>query len=554
MKLREFLPGGLPPEPLPEFRSSERTALLASALDAARGLKSCSTSDFGSGSDGDSWRQFGLPTDSGDGFDYNRDHWLWLASGRVVSERAMLSLSTVWSCVRLMSQVFSNLPLGIFRRLSDGDRTAENSHPLYSILHNQPNAEMTACDFWQVLAALLFLRGNAVCEIDMIGDRIVGLTPLTCVTWQKQPNGQFLYTSTANGKSRQLTEAQVWHIPAFTLDGRVGLSPIFYGANVFGSARYVDLASSNTFRNGMKASGFVTMPDNVWLTKEQRDTFKGTLAEFSTNKKAGKSFVLEGGAGYQQLTMNPDDAQMLETRSFSVEEICRWFGVPPTLIGHGDKTSNWGTGLEQQNISFLTYSLAPWLRKFEASIWKNLISPADKPTLFAEFAVEGLLRADSASRAEFYSKMTQNGIYTRDECRVKENVAKKGGNADVLTVQAAMLPLDVIGSGRPKPGDPAPVVDTSLPADAATAADAGAVQATALNGAQVVSLQALLQAAADGSLPVDTVRAALRAAFPLLSEQEISAMISPLLKFEPTKPEPVPAPVDPAAVPEDATP
>ena len=548
MNLRGLLPASL--LSLPEIRSTERTSLLASAIEAAgRGAKSCETSQIGSGSTDAGWSVFGLPTDAGDGFDYNRDHWLWLASGRVVSERAMLSLSTVWSCVRLLSQTLATLPLGLYRRLADGDRIAANDHPLYNILHNQPNAEMTATDFWQVLGALLFLRGNAVAEIDKIGDRIVGLTPLPCVTWQKQPNGRYLYRATINGRSRNLDESQVWHIPAFTLDGRNGLSPIFYGANVFGSARAIDLATTQLYRNGMKASGFVTMPQNVWLTKEQRDTFSGTLNEFSTQKKAGKSFVLEGGANYEQITINPDDAQMLETRSFSVEEICRWFGVPPTLIGHGDKTSNWGTGLEQQNQSFLTYSLAPWLKKYESSIWTHLISPADKATLFAEFAVEGLLRADSDARSKFYSAMTQNGIMTRDEARSKENLPKMGGNAEVLTVQAALLPLDAIGNRGQKPADGVPVVDPAAPVDAAAAADIGAVQQTALNGAQVVSLQQLLQAAADGTLPIDTVRAAIRAAFPLLSESEISDMISPLLEFEPNKPEPAPLPVDGGNIP-----
>jgi HK97 family phage portal protein len=549
MNLRGLLPGLLTSSAI-EPRSTERTTLLASALEmASRGAKSCSPCDESGGSGGEGWRVFGLPTDAGDGFDYNRDHWLWLASGRVVSERAMLSLSTVWSCVRLLSQTLATLPLGMYRRQGDGDRVAANDHPLYAILHNQPNAEMTATDFWQVLGALLFLRGNAVSEIDRIGDRVVGLTPLPCVTWQRQPSGRYLYTVTTNGRSRQLDESQVWHIPAFTLDGRNGLSPIFYGANVFGSARAIDLASSNLFRGGMKASGFVTMPQNVWLTESQRNTFKGELNSFTTNQKAGKSFLLEGGADYHQLTMNPDDAQMLETRSFSVEEICRWFGVPPTLIGHGDKTSNWGTGLEQQNQSFLTYSLSPWLKKYESSIWTHLISPADKPTLFAEFAVEGLLRADSKARSEFYSAMTQNGIMTRDEARSKENLPQMGGNAEVLTVQAALLPLDAIGNRAAKPGDGVPVIDPSLPVDATAAADAGAVQQTALNGAQVMSLQQLLQAAADGTLPLDTVRAAIRAAFPLLSEAEISAMILPLVAFEPNKPEPAPAPFDGGAAP-----
>jgi len=441
------------------------------------------------------WRQFGIPPDSGNGFDYNLDYALWFRDGRLVTERAILQLSTAWACIRLLSQTIAGLPLNLYRREPDGDRDLALDHPLYSILHDQPNADMTAVDFWQVVVALMLLRGNAVCEKDMVGNRVVGLTPLPCVSWARQPDGRYRYTVTEFGKTRILDESQVWLIPAFTIDGRHGLSPICYGSKVFGSASASDTASRSLFDNGMKASGFVTFPPgSPFLTEAQREQFHKSLADFSNRRNAGRSFVLEGGANYSPMTMNPDDAQMLETRGFSVEEICRWFGVPPSLVGHGDKTSNWGTGLEQQNLSFLTYGLSPWLKKIEASVKKNLVSPADKKSIFAEFAVEGLLRADSAARAAFYSSMTQNGIYTRDDCRQKENLPRMGGNADVLTVQSALVPLDMLGQAKPGATPPA---DGTTPPPGATSPTA------------------------------DDVRAALRAAFPLATDEEISAMIAP---------------------------
>lgn len=492
------------------------------------------------------WDMFGIPQDSGNGFDYNLDHALWFQDGRIVSERAILQLSTAWACVRLLSQTIATMPLNFFKREPDGDRDLAPAHPLYSILHNQPNADMTATDYWQVILALMLLRGNAVSEKDMIGDTLVGLTPLPCVSWMRQPDGRYLYTATENGRMRILDESQVWHIPAFTINGRQGLSPICYGGNVFGSARAADIASHSLFDNGMKASGFVTFPPNSpFLTKDQRAQFEGSLSRFSNSRTAGKSFVLEGGADYRQLTMNADDAQMLETRSFSVEEICRWFGVPPTLIGHGDKTSNWGTGLEQQNQSFLTYSLSPWLKKIESSIWSNLISQADKAAYFAEFSVEGLLRADTAGRASFYSSLSQNGIMTRDEIRKKENLPAMGGGAETLTVQAALVPLDQLGARFDAATGQTDPTATGLPTDGAPT-DANSVQATALNGAQVTALQELLAGAATGTLPIETVRAAIRAAFPLLTEAEISDMIAPLATFTP---KPDPKPTEPVIVP-----
>lgn len=393
-------------------------------------------------------RPASVPTDAGDGFSYNAPWQMVSASGRPLSERAVLQLSAAMACVRLLSQTIATLPVSIFMRMEDGGRQAATDHTLYEILHNQPNNDMTAVDFWQVMVASMLLRGNAFAEKLKIGDRLVGLDPLDAcrVSWEVRPDGSLRYFHTADGKRREIAAADMWHIPAFTLDGRIGISPIAYGASVFGGAIAADEASQSIFGNGMSASGFVTTQPGQWLTPEQREKMRGHLDEFSYQAvNSRKSFILEGGMGYTALSMNPEDAQMLETRSFNVEEICRWFGVPPTLIGHGDKTSNWGTGLEQQNIGFLTYCLTPWLRKIEQSIRKNLISRADKARYFAEFNVAGLLRADTKTRLESYSIGVNNGIYDRDEVRKWENLPPKGGNAEVLTVQMALSPLDKLG-------------------------------------------------------------------------------------------------------------
>jgi HK97 family phage portal protein len=411
------------------------------------------------------WEAFGIPADAGDGFAYNAEGRLW--GENVVSERTMLQLDTVMACVRLLSQTIATLPIGIFRRLGDGGRKVMPDHQLYELLHNQPNADMTAVDFWQVMIAMMLLRGNGFAEIDRIGDRIVAITPLAagCVTWRRLPNsGELEFTYTFNGRQRVIPRRDLWILPAFTMDGVLGLSPVCYGANVFSGAMAADRASNQTFSNGMAASGFVSYgkDSNAWLTETQRKQLKGSIGEFSRGGSSrGGVFVLEGGMGYTALSMNPEDAQMLETRAFNVEAICRWFGVPPTLVGHGDKTSNWGTGLEQQNLSFLTYSLRPWLAKIEQSVRKNLLSPAEKARYFAEFSVEGLLRADSAGRAAFYSIMVNNGIWARDEVRLKENMEPRGGNAAVLTVQSALVPLDKLGEKPPAapPAVPAPAED-----------------------------------------------------------------------------------------------
>jgi HK97 family phage portal protein len=144
--------------------------------------------------------------------------------------------------------------------------------------------------------------------------------------------------------------------------------------------------------------------------------------------------------------INPTDAQLLQSRGFSIEEICRWFRVPPWMVGHTEKATSWGTGIEQQMIGFLVFTLGPWLKRIEQSIVKDLLMPAERARYYPKFAVEGLLRADSAARASFYSVMVNNGILTRDEVRELEDRAPMGGNAAVLTVQTALAPLDSLGS------------------------------------------------------------------------------------------------------------
>jgi HK97 family phage portal protein len=146
--------------------------------------------------------------------------------------------------------------------------------------------------------------------------------------------------------------------------------------------------------------------------------------------------------------INPKDAQLLESRAFSVEEICRWFRVPPHMVGHSEKSTSWGSGIEQQMIGFLTFTLRPWLTRIEQAINKDLLSPVEQMRMYAEFSIEGLLRADSAGRSAYLSTMVNNGLMTRDEGRSKENLPPKGGNADVLTVQTALIPIDQLGQAQ----------------------------------------------------------------------------------------------------------
>jgi len=367
-------------------------------------------------------------------------------SGIVVNERSMLSLSAVWACSRLISETIATLPLSMYEKTTYGKQVALQ-HPLQTVIHDQPNADSTASVYWEAVIAAMLLRGVARSEKLMVGDRVVGLAFLApcrlSVTRKSDGNLQYQYTE-LNGQIRNIPASKIFTIPGFSLDGVNGVSVISYGANVFGSALSASQAANKTFENGLMPTTYFKM-ERV-LQKAQREEFRDNLAAVTGAINAGKSPLLEGGMTADTIGINPNDAQLLESRAFSVEEICRWFRVPPFMVGHSEKSTSWGTGIEQQMIGFLTFTLAPWLKRIEQSIAKDLLSPVERMRYYPKYSVEGLLRADSAGRSAFYSSMVNNGIFTRDECRELEDRAPFGGNADVLTVQTSMAPLDTIGT------------------------------------------------------------------------------------------------------------
>lgn len=377
--------------------------------------------------------------------------WAHLGSdvaGQAVNDRTVMSLSAVWACARLIAETISTLPISIYERTATGRQSA-NHHPIYSIVHSRPNADSTAAVYWEAMILAMLMRGNGCAEMKWIGTRLVALVFLSpqrlSVTRDSKGNPIWRYTE-ADGTQREIADRNIFRIPGFTMDGNWGVSSIVYGAQVFGSALAASSAANNTFQRGLSPTVAFTMQQV--LKKEQRAEFRENLKEVSGAINAGKSPLLEGGMDAKAIGINPKDAQLLESRAFSVEEICRWFRVPPFMVGHSEKSTSWGTGIEQQLIGFLTFTLRPWLTRIEQAINKDLLSPEDQVRYYAEFNVEGLLRTDSAGRAAYLGTMTEKGLMTLDEGRSKENLPPKGGNADVLMVNSAMMPIEKLGSSQ----------------------------------------------------------------------------------------------------------
>ncbi|MGL4270214.1 MAG: phage portal protein [Plesiomonas sp.] len=368
------------------------------------------------------------------------DEWFGTSSsGKVVTTDKIMRLSTTWSCVRLLSESVSTLPLKVYQRREDGSRVLALKHPAYQVLCRRPNIEMTPSRFMLMVVASICLRGNAFVEKKMIGRKLVALVPLLPqnMVVKRLDNGRLEYTYTEGSAKRVIPTELVMHIRGFGLDGICGLMPTQAGIDVFGAAMAVDEAAAKIFENGLQSTGFLSS-ENA-LNKDQRERLRKSLQSFIGSKNAGKLMVLENKLSYQNVTMNPEAAQLLESRAFSIEEICRWFRIPPFMVGHMTKQSSWASSVEGMNLLFLTNTLRPLLVNIEQEIARCLLG--DDEDYFAEFSVEGLLRADSAGRAAYYTTALQNGWMSRNDVRRLENLPPISGG-DIYTVQLNLTALE----------------------------------------------------------------------------------------------------------------
>lgn len=364
-------------------------------------------------------------------------------AGESVTASSVLGLSSAWACVNLLAGTQASLPLMPYQTARDGARSVARGHYLYRVLHDSPNSLQTAVDFWEFMTASVELWGNAFARKIKNADRVVvGLVPIMpdLPVVENAGNGRLRYRWTEDGKSFDLTSDDVLHIRGFGGNPLGGMSTLAFGARAFGLALAIDKAAGSTFRNGVRPSGVLTF--ERFLSPEQRTVIEDKLTEkFLGAMNAGRPMTLEGGTKWQQLSINPEDAQMLESRGFSVEEVCRFFGVPPFMIGHTEKSTSWGTGLEQQTLGFVKFTLRRRLKRIEQALEKQLLTPEDRASgIVIEFNLEGLLRGDSTGRANFYQSGLTNGWMTINEVRALENLPPVPGG-DEPRMQSQNVPI-----------------------------------------------------------------------------------------------------------------
>ena len=369
-----------------------------------------------------------------------------VSNTRNSSADGALQISAVWACVQVIAATIASLPLFVYAEKGKGLRDLARTSTLWSLLHDSPNRLMTPIEFWTAIVLNLLLRGNAYARIDRAPNgEAYALTPMSSdqVEMRILEDGTVVYLYSIGSDVAVLAESSVVHFKGMG-NGTIGLSRLDYMRATTDEAANAQTTANQLFANGGKPTG-VLMVDQV-LNKEQRDRIRQNFEELAT-ATTSRLFVLEANMKYQQVNLTPNDLQLLATRQFTVEEICRWFGVPPVMVGHANVTT-WGSGVEQILDGFFKLTIRPAIVGFEQALRKRVLTANQRAQYSIEFSIDALLRANIKDRFEVYSKAVQNGLKTRNECRQLENDPPITGG-DELTAQTNLVPLDKLGQVTP---------------------------------------------------------------------------------------------------------
>ena len=374
------------------------------------------------------------------------------SSGKRVTERTAMQMTAVYSCVRILSETLASLPLHIYEVTESNSKKAI-SHPLYNLLHDEPNTEMTSFIFRETLMTHLLLWGNAYAQIIRNGKgEVLGLYPLMPdrMKVDRDERGQLYYEylvsdSDANTKERgivRLDPSDILHIPGLGFDGLVGYSPIAMAKNAIGMAIATEEYGAAFFANGATPSGILEHPGVVKNPEAMRESWAKGFSGSNSHKVA----ILEEGMKYTPISIAPNEAQFLETRKFQLNEIARIFRVPPHMVGDLEKSSF--SNIEQQSLEFVKYTLDPWVTRFEQAMTRRLLTADEKKKFYIKFNVDGLLRGDYQSRMNGYATARQNGWMSANDIRTLENLDlisdEDGGN--LYLINGNMLPLKNAGA------------------------------------------------------------------------------------------------------------
>ena len=376
-------------------------------------------------------------------------------SGKPVNERTAMQTTAVYACVRILAEAVASLPLHVYEYQDDGGKKLVHDHPLYYLLHDEPNPEMTSFVFRETLMSHLLIWGNAYAQIIRDGaGRVLGLYPLLPdkMDVQRDDKGNIYYVYSRNSDENpmfkeygniRLKAEDVLHIPGLGFDGLIGYSPIAMAKNAVGLTLACEEYGASFFANGANPGGVLEHPGVLKDPSKVRESWNSVYRGVSN---AHKIAVLEEGMKYQQIGIPPEEAQFLETRKFQINEIARLYRIPPHMVGDLDKSSF--SNIEQQSLEFVKYTLDPWVIRWEQSLQRSLLLPGEKGKYFIKLNVDGLLRGDYQSRMNGYAVGRQNGWFSANDIREMENMNpipdEEGGN--LYLINGAMTKLADAGA------------------------------------------------------------------------------------------------------------
>lgn len=376
-------------------------------------------------------------------------------SGKPVNERTAMQTTAVYACVRILAEAVASLPLHVYEYQDDGGKKLVHDHPLYYLLHDEPNPEMTSFVFRETLMSHLLIWGNAYAQIIRDGaGRVLGLYPLLPdkMDVQRDDRGNIYYVYSRNSDENpmfkeyrdiRLKAEDVLHIPGLGFDGLIGYSPIAMAKNAVGMTLACEEYGASFFANGANPGGVLEHPGVLKDPSKVRESWNSVYRGVNN---AHKIAVLEEGMKYQQIGIPPEEAQFLETRKFQINEIARLYRIPPHMVGDLDKSSF--SNIEQQSLEFVKYTLDPWVIRWEQSLQRSLLLPGEKGKYFIKLNVDGLLRGDYQSRMNGYAVGRQNGWFSANDIREMENMNpitdEQGGN--LYLINGAMTKLEDAGA------------------------------------------------------------------------------------------------------------
>ena len=370
----------------------------------------------------------------------------------VVNDERSLQISTVFACVRLICSVTACMPLDVFETTGDDRKKVGLENPLARLLRYSPNSFMTAFDFRVSMTMQLCYYGNAyaLIERNSVGD-VISLIPLLSANMDVRLEGRkVIYRYRRDSEYADFKQSEIFHLKGFGFNGLVGLSPIAFAAKSAGVAVAMEDQQRDFYANGAKSPQLLMTGEGKVLNKEQRAQVEENFKEISGGPVKKRLWILEGGFTTQAIGVSPQDAETMAARKFQVSELARFFGVPPHLVGDVEKSTSWGSGIEQQNLGFLQYSLDPYLEIWEGCILRWLVKPSDLGRIHAEHNRDGLLSGDSTARANYMKSQVDAGLLTVNEGRRVNNRPPVPGG-DVATRQSQNVPLTQLGQTNPAP-------------------------------------------------------------------------------------------------------